>query len=44
MLVNEDLEASTQSPHHSRGGAAQRDRLRELDGFVADLQNQIDAL
>jgi guanylate kinase len=45
VLVNEDLEASTQKVRTILAAARlRRDRLRELDSFVADLQNQIDAI
>ncbi len=45
VLVNEDLEASTQKVRTILAAARlRRDRLRDLDGFVKDLQDQIDSI
>ena len=45
VLVNEDLEASTQKVRTILTAARlRRDRLRDLDGFVKDLQDQIDSI
>ncbi len=45
VLVNEDLEASTQKVRTILAAARlRRDRLRDLEGFVKDLQDQIDSI
>ncbi len=45
VLVNDDLEASTQKVRTILAAARlRRDRLRDLDGFVKDLQDQIDSI
>ena len=45
VIVNEDLEASTQKVRSILAAARlRRDRVRDLDGFVKDLQDQIDSL
>ena len=45
VIVNDDLEASSQKVRSILAAARQsRPRLTQLDNFVKDLQNQIDAL
>ena len=45
VIVNEDLEVSTQRVRSILAAARlARSRLTQLDNFVRDLQNQIDAL
>jgi len=45
VIVNDDLEDSTQKVRTILAAARlRRDRLRDLEGFVKDLQDQIDSV